>query len=353
MDMTSATVAVVAMADSLNEEELSELQPAPCAVWPGGAVVAFPTVTAAAHAMQRFVASRPFVRAALDVGEAPVDADGGLVISGMPAAARALDMASTARSGEVFVSEVGRLLLAASPDLRCEPCDRQAGTHRLVVPPPPVLLPLPKPLALASRHQFVNRYAPWLALERSWAAVTGGERRAILLEGEAGSGKTRLATEFARRVITAGGIAVYGGCSEAVELPFQPFNEALRPAFDMFARMLADGPAGRAWHDDLALLFPWASSNAGSVGRPAEHAGSAGLPGAPETDRRLGVRGGCRSAGRAERCGAGAGRARRHPLGPAADPAAARACAALGTARSSLRFGHGTRHHGRPYRGVR
>ena len=282
--MTSATVAVVAMADSLNEEELGELQPTPCAVWPGGAVVAFPTVTAAAHAMASFVASRPFVRAAIHVGEAPVDADGGLVISGMPAAARALEMASTARSGEVFVSEVGRLLLAASPDLRCEPCDRQSGMHRLVVPPPPVLLPLPKPLAHASRHQFVNRYAPWLALERSWAAVTGGERRAILLEGEAGSGKTRLATEFARRVISAGGIAVYGGCSEAVELPFQPFNEALRPAFDMLARTPADGPAGRASYDDLALLFPWASSNA-SVGHPAERAGSAGLPGGPETHR--------------------------------------------------------------------
>ncbi|MEA3215580.1 MAG: hypothetical protein QOJ19_1736 [Acidimicrobiia bacterium] len=283
--MTSATIAVVCVADPLTEDELAELVSPPSGMLPGRGVLAFPTSTTAARTMQHFRAQRPFVRAAIDVGEAPVDADGRLVLSGMTAATRALELASAAQSGEVLVSDIGYMLLARSPDLHCEPCAALVGTHRLVpLSQASVPLALPKPLALASRHPFVNRYSPWLALERCWAAVTGGERRSILLEGEAGSGKTRLVTEFARRVTTSGGVVLYGGSTAAVELPFQPFSEALRSAFDQLADTTPGGLISNAARHDLGLLFPWASPT-GPSHRPPDESWTAGLPRGPESDR--------------------------------------------------------------------
>ena len=87
--MTSATIAVVYIADSLTEDELAGLLSPPSGVAPGREVLAFPTATTAAQSMQQFRASRPFVRAAIDVGEASVDADGRFILSGMTAASPA------------------------------------------------------------------------------------------------------------------------------------------------------------------------------------------------------------------------------------------------------------------------
>jgi hypothetical protein len=48
-----------------------------------------------------------------------------------------------------------------------------------------------------------------------------------LVTGEAGIGKTRLAGELARHVVTAGGLVLHGRCDDGVAVPFQPFTEAL------------------------------------------------------------------------------------------------------------------------------
>ena len=51
-----------------------------------------------------------------------------------------------------------------------------------------------------------------------------------MVGGEAGAGKTRLITEFARTVHRRGGVVMHGGCTEHGELPFQPFVEAIDQA---------------------------------------------------------------------------------------------------------------------------
>jgi class 3 adenylate cyclase len=88
-------------------------------------------------------------------------------------------------------------------------------------------MPLPDLLRLAQEYSFVPRPDVWAAFESAWADATSGGRRLVLVAGEAGIGKTRLVTEFARSVHDRGGTPLYGACADEVGLPYQPFAEAL------------------------------------------------------------------------------------------------------------------------------
>jgi class 3 adenylate cyclase/tetratricopeptide (TPR) repeat protein len=89
-------------------------------------------------------------------------------------------------------------------------------------------LPLPPELAVETARPFVSRTAE-LELVANVLADPTRERLAVVwLLGEPGIGKTRLATEIACRVHQAGGVALFGRCSEDISVPYQPFLEALR-----------------------------------------------------------------------------------------------------------------------------
>jgi predicted ATPase len=78
---------------------------------------------------------------------------------------------------------------------------------------------------------FVGRARELGELERVLDAAQARSGATVLIAGEAGIGKTRLAAEVARRARDAG-FKVYLGRSidlVGTELPFQPFVEALRP----------------------------------------------------------------------------------------------------------------------------
>jgi DNA-binding CsgD family transcriptional regulator/tetratricopeptide (TPR) repeat protein len=68
-------------------------------------------------------------------------------------------------------------------------------------------------------------------LERALDAARAGNGATVLVAGEAGIGKTRLASELARRARDAGFEVLLGRSIDLVgaELPYQPFVEALRP----------------------------------------------------------------------------------------------------------------------------
>lgn len=89
------------------------------------------------------------------------------------------------------------------------------------------IVPLPRLLAIAAPFPFVPRDDTWQVLERAWAAAATGGRQVVLLGGGAGTGKTRLASEFARHVHDQGGVVLYGGCSDRIAAPYQPFAEAV------------------------------------------------------------------------------------------------------------------------------
>src|SRR4051794_24322135 len=67
------------------------------------------------------------------------------------------------------------------------------------------------------------------ALARLRAGWAGGERQLVLVAGEPGIGKTRLAAEFAREVFDAGATVLYGRSDAGSLVPYQPLIGALGP----------------------------------------------------------------------------------------------------------------------------
>lgn len=80
---------------------------------------------------------------------------------------------------------------------------------------------------------LIGRTAEWETLLRSWKEVEQGARRILLIEGEAGVGKSRLVEEFLRTVVRDGATLLRGrGYDATAALPFAPVAEALRATLD-------------------------------------------------------------------------------------------------------------------------
>jgi DNA-binding SARP family transcriptional activator len=89
---------------------------------------------------------------------------------------------------------------------------------------------LPRSLQPSAASAFVGREVELACLRERWTQVSGGARSAaVVIGGEPGIGKTRLAAEFARVVHGEGALVLYGRCDEGLAVPYQPFVEALRP----------------------------------------------------------------------------------------------------------------------------
>jgi class 3 adenylate cyclase len=88
---------------------------------------------------------------------------------------------------------------------------------------------LPPRLAASAGGGFVGRGAELEALSSAWKHASERSFRTVMLAGESGIGKTRLAVELARRAHDDGGVILYGCCEEEIGAPYQPFGEALRP----------------------------------------------------------------------------------------------------------------------------
>jgi DNA-binding SARP family transcriptional activator/tetratricopeptide (TPR) repeat protein len=84
------------------------------------------------------------------------------------------------------------------------------------------------PLALQQRGYdpgFVGRAAH---LDRIEALLVGCENaHLVAITGEAGIGKSRLAAEAAKAARSAGALILHGSCDEHLDVPYQPFVEAL------------------------------------------------------------------------------------------------------------------------------
>jgi DNA-binding CsgD family transcriptional regulator/tetratricopeptide (TPR) repeat protein len=86
-------------------------------------------------------------------------------------------------------------------------------------------------MAACEGEVFVGRVRELEQLERALDATRSGSGTTVLVPGEAGIGKTRLASELARRARDAGFEVLLGRSLDLVgtELPYQPLVEALRP----------------------------------------------------------------------------------------------------------------------------
>ena len=142
----------------------------------------------------------------------------------------------TAEAGQIIATEVVASLVGSRGQYRFADHDaitirgvsRPVSTHTVLWHADKgVALPLPRAVA-RDRQPFVGRSDESDVLEAAWEEAIQQRRQAVLVAGEPGIGKTRLATEFALRAHGAGATVLWGRCDEELGVAYQPFAEALR-----------------------------------------------------------------------------------------------------------------------------
>ncbi len=186
------------------------------------------------------------VRIGLNTGEV-VDEGGDLYGQAVNAAAR---IAARAQAGEILVSEVTRQLAGSGPEMSF----RDRGRVRLKGFPErwhlyglawePKERPGPSP-ARAGRTPYVGREAEQTELRRLLDAAVRGDGGLVMIGGEPGVGKTRLAEELLAEAIAAD-LQVFVGHSYEMEgaAPYVAFVEILETA-------LARAPSPQAFRQAL------------------------------------------------------------------------------------------------------
>ena len=111
---------------------------------------------------------------------------------------------------------------------------------------------------------FVGRAEEFERLERALRRAQSGVGSTVLVAGEAGIGKSRLASELTTRARAAGFEVLVGRCIHLIgsELPYQPFAEALRPwaarhgegALPWLSQVRPAGSQLRVFEETLALF---------------------------------------------------------------------------------------------------
>jgi class 3 adenylate cyclase len=211
-----------------------------------GLLVVFPSAVealAAAVATQEatddhgHVAGEPLaVRVGLSVGEVAFAADGDVFGTPVVEAAR---LVAAARPSQILCTTLVRAIAGSRTAVEFG----DAGELALKGLPDPVsactvtweprrsvrkgTVPLPSLLAGGGRI-FVGRESELARLRQWWKETDTGGGKLVLLGGEPGAGKTRLAVQLAGTVHGAGGVVLAGRCDEDLGVPFQPFVEALR-----------------------------------------------------------------------------------------------------------------------------
>src|SRR6185312_2407600 len=80
-----------------------------------------------------------------------------------------------------------------------------------------------------SRGRLVGRNAELAEARELWQRAREGRGHAVLLSGEPGAGKTRLARELTIQAAVDGALVLSGGCYEyEAATPYLPFVEAFR-----------------------------------------------------------------------------------------------------------------------------
>ncbi len=137
--------------------------------------------------------------------------------------------------------------------------------------------PVPAALMRASRRTLIGRETELDRLARSMANDASGVG-VVLVAGEPGIGKTRLAAAAASLAAAAGALVLFGRCDEGLRAPYQPFVEALA-SYVTAAPPEALGDQLRSIGGELSRLLPGLADRVAGLGQPTRAA--------PETERWL------------------------------------------------------------------
>jgi class 3 adenylate cyclase/tetratricopeptide (TPR) repeat protein len=196
------------------------------------------------------------LRVGVSTGELVVEGPG---LMGL-AAHEAARICALGEGGEVLVSDLARLMAGTRTDAELV----ERGSFELKGIPDPVTvwevvwepedaprLPVTSRLVVPDAWRFVGRTPELTVLRDLWAQALSGARQGVLIAGEPGIGKTRLAAEIAEVASGGGALVLYGQCDDEVGPPYQPFIEAL----EWYLEVVPDVVGGR-YPGDLARLSP-------------------------------------------------------------------------------------------------
>ena len=116
--------------------------------------------------------------------------------------------------------------------------------------------PLPETLRVVPRMAYVGRSAERDLLERALGLARSAARHVVLLSGEPGIGKTRLASYSALGANADGFAVVWGGCSDDLAMPYEPWIAVCEQLVE---------------HAPQAVLEGYAERYGGEVGRLARN----------------------------------------------------------------------------------
>jgi DNA-binding SARP family transcriptional activator/pimeloyl-ACP methyl ester carboxylesterase/class 3 adenylate cyclase/tetratricopeptide (TPR) repeat protein len=154
-----------------------------------------------------------------------------------------------------------RLLAIVDPDRGRGDAPVPGDQHHRLVSPAPSSAPR---MEAPASEVFIGRARELERLERALHATASGNGATALVCGDAGIGKTRLASELATRAGAGGFEVLVGRCLDLVgtELPYQPFADALRALVPELPWV--DGRSARSqlrvFEETLALLDGLAGS---------------------------------------------------------------------------------------------
>ncbi len=159
-----------------------------------------------------------------------------------------------------------------SSELQIEPSSEivaLAQSIRTTMPLPRVSSPSSSTLSIPPLLElpFVGRIAEFNALTHCYQAASEAQPQVILVEGEAGIGKTRLSTTFLTWAEAQGADVLQGRAFETQEhLPYQLLIEALRPRLDR--ENAPEDLLPDVWLAELARLFPELRERYPDLSRP-------------------------------------------------------------------------------------
>ena len=194
-------------------------------------------------------------------------------------------LCAAAAGGEVLVADIVRALVRtdAAPrlirprQLTLKGLDDEVCAWELATAPEQLdETLLPTPLRGDDRFAFVGRDDERERLSDVWKWADSGEHQLVLVSGEPGVGKTRLAAEMAAAVRTGRALVLYGRCDPELAVPYQPFAEALRTFVDQYRTPAVARRLGR-YRGELVRLVPDLADRVRGL-PPAAHAD-------PETER--------------------------------------------------------------------